>query len=99
MKKKILLVCNAGMSTSILVRNMKQVAKDEGKEYDIEALPFEKGREQFPSADVILIGPQVKFYEAQVKQAAPGKGVAVIPVQVYGLVDGKKAIELAESLF
>ncbi len=35
--KNILLVCNAGMSTSILVRNMQNAAKELGVDCHVEA--------------------------------------------------------------
>ena len=38
--KKILLVCAAGMSTSLLVNRMKESAIEQGIEIDIEALPI-----------------------------------------------------------
>ena len=37
--KKILLVCSAGMSTSLLVNKMKDAAKEFNVEVDINALP------------------------------------------------------------
>ena len=37
--KKILLVCSAGMSTSLLVNKMKNAAKEMDVEVEIEALP------------------------------------------------------------
>lgn len=37
--KKILLVCSAGMSTSLLVNKMKSAAQDMNVEVEIEALP------------------------------------------------------------
>ena len=36
--KKILLVCSAGMSTSLLVNKMKDAAKECGEEVEINAL-------------------------------------------------------------
>ena len=38
MAKKILLVCSAGMSTSMLVKKMSDYAKKTGLEYEIKAL-------------------------------------------------------------
>ena len=35
--KKILLVCSAGMSTSMLVKKMQETADKENKDYEIEA--------------------------------------------------------------
>ena len=37
--KKILLVCSAGMSTSLLVTKMQEAAKEMQVEIDINALP------------------------------------------------------------
>ena len=37
--KKILLVCNAGMSTSMLVLKMEKAAQDKGIEMEVKALP------------------------------------------------------------
>ena len=36
--KKILLVCNAGMSTSMLVLKMEKAAQDKGIEMEVKAL-------------------------------------------------------------
>ena len=35
---KILLACNAGMSTSLLVENMKKAAQEKGLEIEIKAV-------------------------------------------------------------
>lgn len=37
---KILLVCNAGMSTSILVREMEKAAKEQQLELEVTAMGF-----------------------------------------------------------
>ncbi|HCW54811.1 MAG TPA: PTS sugar transporter subunit IIB, partial [Clostridium sp.] len=37
--KKILLVCSAGMSTSLLVTKMREAAAAKGEEVQIDALP------------------------------------------------------------
>ena len=41
--KKIMLVCSAGMSTSLLVTKMEQSAKKLGDEVEIFALPMSDG--------------------------------------------------------
>ena len=41
MDKRILLVCSAGMSTSLLVQKMKKVAESQGKKYEIWATPVD----------------------------------------------------------
>lgn len=44
--KKILLVCNAGMSTSMLVAKMKKAAQADGVEVSIEANPWQTQRKR-----------------------------------------------------
>ena len=58
--KKILLVCAAGMSTSLLVNKMKESAIEKGIEIDIEALPISECSTVIDSVDIVLLGPQVR---------------------------------------
>ncbi|HHW01296.1 MAG TPA: PTS sugar transporter subunit IIB [Thermoanaerobacterales bacterium] len=94
---KILLLCNAGMSTSLLVEKMKKEAKNLDIEAVIDALPIEDLDKVIDNYDVILLGPQVKFKERMVSElcTAHSKKYVFIPPQVYGMVDGKKALDLA----
>ena len=54
--KKILLVCAAGMSTSLLVSRMKKHAEALNEEVDIIALPVSEAGTAASSADVVLLG-------------------------------------------
>ena len=53
----ILLVCAAGMSTSLLVNRMNEAAKKEGIDVHIEAHPVSSVASFGDAADVILLGP------------------------------------------
>lgn len=81
--KKILLVCNAGMSTSMLVQKMKRVAAEKNVEVTIEAIPSTDLTECWESADVILLGPQIGFMKDSVKETVENK----IPVEVINTLD------------
>lgn len=96
----ILLVCTFGMSTSLLVKKMKDEAKARGIETHIDAMPVEELPEMIDYYDAILFGPQVKYKEKMVSElcAAHSKKYIFIPPQVYGMVDGKKTLELALKL-
>lgn len=48
--------------------------------------------------DVMLLGPQVRFLESKMKGIAGGKPVAVIDMQAYGTMNGKKVLEQALKL-
>lgn len=99
---KILLMCTAGMSTSLLVNKMIKYSKEikEYGEIEIEAKPIDELENHVDEYDLFLLGPQVKYKE---KWAGPiikekGKKYAVIPPQVYGRIDGKKALQIALDL-
>lgn len=95
---KILLVCAAGMSTSLLVTKMKKEATSRALgEVFIDALPIEDLDKVIDKFDVVLLGPQVRYKEKMVADIckAHGKRYGNIPPQVYGMIDGPKALDLA----
>ena len=56
----ITLICNLGMSTSMLVDKMAEYAKGKGIEVDIEARAFQRIDDRIKNTDVLLVGPQVR---------------------------------------
>lgn len=98
---KILLMCAAGMSTSLLVTKMEKYAKEINlTDLTISAEPVEDLERHVDQYDVFLLGPQVKYKEKWVKEIVDKKGKSYgnIPPQIYGMVDGKKTLELALGL-
>ncbi|MBS5983376.1 PTS sugar transporter subunit IIB [Clostridium butyricum] len=94
--KNILLVCNAGMSTSLLVNKMKEEAVARGVEVNINALPVAEVKEAIDKVDIVLLGPQVRFQKAQVEEYAAGRiPVEVIDIRAYGAMNGKAVLESA----
>lgn len=94
---KVLLVCAAGMSTSLLVTKMVQ----NGEPGDVvEAVPVNEIGHNIDRFDVVLLGPQIKFRLAEVEKVAKPKGipVGVVDMRVYGMMDGKSAMEQARKL-
>ncbi|WP_163527064.1 PTS sugar transporter subunit IIB [Halobacillus ihumii] len=101
--KRILLACSAGMSTSLLVTKMKEAAKEKGIECEIWAVAQDKAPKDMKQADVLLIGPQMKFMKKKFEKTAADIGIPVdvIDPMSYGRVDGnavlEKALKLIES--
>ena len=92
--KKILLVCSAGMSTSLLVNKMKSAAQDMNVEVEIEALPVSECSTKINEVDIVLLGPQVRFQKPQVEKLTNGTiPVEVIDMRQYGVMDGKGILE------
>lgn len=101
--KQILLVCSAGMSTSLLVTKMEAAAKEEGYDCKIFALPFSDAPRVLEEVDVILLGPQVRFQKSAIEKLAAGRKNGVIPVDVidmrdYGTMNGKAVFALAKKM-
>jgi len=87
------------MSTSLLVNKMKEVAASQGKNYDIHAHALTEEAKYAPTADVILIGPQVRYALKKVQAAYPDTPVSDIDMRTYGLMDGAGVIKIAEKFF
>lgn len=96
--KKIVLFCAGGMSTSLLVNKMKEAAAAEGREYDISAHGLASAETYGPNADVILLGPQVRYALNDLKKKFPGKPIDSIEMQAYGTMNGKKVLAKAVEL-
>jgi len=94
----ILLVCAAGMSTSLLVNRMNDAAKAKGIDVHIEAHPVSDVKTYGENADVILLGPQVRFQLKNVTALFPNKPVEVIQMQDYGMMNGTKVLDHALKL-
>lgn len=98
--KKILLLCQAGMSTSLLVKKMTEAAQKKGIEAEIKAVGLEKFQENIDQYDVFLLGPQVKYKKAELEKIAAevGKKVEVINTVDYGMMRGDKVLDFALGL-
>jgi PTS system cellobiose-specific IIB component len=93
--KHILLVCNAGMSTSMLVKKMQNEAKASNIEVSIEAKPLAEAKKDLANYDCILLGPQIRYELKNVKGMAGDLPVDVINMQDYGMMNGKKVLKTA----
>ena len=92
--KKILLVCSAGMSTSLLVTKMRNSAKEKGIEVEIDALPVAEASTAVDNVDIVLLGPQVRFQKGTVEKLVKGRiPVEVMVMRLYGMMNGKAILE------
>ena len=94
--KKIVLVCAGGMSTGVLVNNMKQAAQ-KAIPVSIDAFSIESVASVAKDADCVLLGPQVSYRLAEV-QGLVACPTASIDMRTYGMMDGQKALEQALEL-
>ena len=90
---KILLVCNAGMSTSLLVLRMEKSAQEKGLEVKIMAVGITEAEAIMEDWDIVLLGPQVRHQIKMLQDKASGSmPVEVIDMRDYGLMNGEKVL-------
>ena len=90
---KILLMCNAGMSTSIMKMKLEAEAKKLGMDAVVEAIPMGEMAGNMDDADAILLGPQIRFAANDVKAKAGDKPVMVIAPQDFGMMKADKVMK------
>lgn len=98
--KRILLFCSAGMSTSLMVTKMREAAKESGVDASIDAFPEAEMAKHLEDADVVLLGPQIRYALGRAKKLCESKNIplAVINAMDYGMMDGKKVLDQAMNL-
>lgn len=98
--KKIMLVCSAGMSTSLLVQKMEKAAEERTMEVEIFASAESDAKRYYDSVDVVLLGPQVRFMLKKMTESLNkfNTPVAVIDSISYGTLNGEKVLDQAISL-
>lgn len=97
----IVLVCNAGMSTSVLVQKMEKVAGARNFEVKITACSVEVLEEMVSTQkiDVIMVGPQIRHMMPNVKKIANDEiPVDLIDMRDYGMLNGEAVLDKAIKL-
>ena len=95
--RKIVLLCSAGMSTSLLVTKMQQAADAQGYEAQIEAHPAADAAKFASDADVVLIGPQIRFQLGALQEELSCP-VEPVDMMAYGQMDGAAVIAQAKEI-
>lgn len=101
---KIMLACNLGASTSILVKKMETVVegseKLKDKNIQIKALSVGEIEDHINDYDVILLGPQISHRLDELKKIADAhqKPIEVINSQDYGTMNAGNVIKEAIAL-
>jgi len=97
---KVLLVCSAGMSTSLLAQAMQAAAAAQGRALEVVSASASELPEALEGVAAALVAPQVRhrFSHLVALCQEAGVGAALIEPQVYGRVDGPAALAQALAL-
>lgn len=94
---KILVVCNAGMSSSILVKKIGEYAQSIGEDASVQAVSSASASDEAGKWDVCLVAPQIRYMVNDIK-AKVGVPTDCVDMRVYAMADGKAAYEQAKAL-
>lgn len=85
--KKVILLCNAGMSSSLMAKKVSEYFASNGTDIKVDATTTANSEEVFENKDydMILVSPQVRmlYEEYKVKAIETGKKIAQVTVDAY----------------
>ncbi len=92
---KVMFVCCAGMSTSLLVEKVNKAAKEKEVDIEVYAVGEAEARKNLSGADILLLGPQVRYLENNFRKAMESSEtkLGVVDMLAYGRMDGEKVLE------
>ena len=95
----ILLCCSAGMSTSLLVTKWRRLQSSRFRRKDLGCI-WGCSKTNIDQADVLLLGPQVRYMLSSMKTLADERnvGIDVINPMHYGMMNGEAVLDHALTL-
>ena len=86
----IVMLCNLGMSTGMMVKKLEQEAAKRNLEATVHAYPMVELDEHLDGTDAILLGPQIRFALDDIKKQAGSIPVMAIAPQDFGTMNRQK---------
>ena len=85
----IVMLCNLGMSTGMMVKKLEQEAAKRNLEATVHAYPMV----ELDGTDAILLGPQIRFALDDIKKQAGSIPVMAIAPQDFGTMNAAKVLD------
>ena len=96
-QKTALLICTAGITTGLLVKNVQNAADERGLDIHVYSAPAIIAEQaiQSQTIDALMIGPQSKYEIARLKDFLTYKAVPykLISKENYEILDGEAVLE------
>ncbi len=91
----IILVCGAGMSTSLMCKKIQDAARDASVEAEVKAMGLPDFQVYKGEVDAALIAPQISYKTNTLKKERTDvKFIETIPSLDYALMNGAKVLQL-----
>lgn len=85
--KKVMLICNAGMSSSLMAKKVTEQLEKDGKDIIVDATTSSDSDRVLTGDEyaMILVSPQIRMYFDAYKEKADanGKSIAQVPFNAY----------------
>lgn len=85
--KNVMLICNAGMSSSVMAKKTTKFLQEKGEEIQVDSTTIASADKVFTSDkyDLVLVSPQIrmKFDEFSKKAENNNKKIAQVPFNAY----------------
>ena len=97
MPYKILIICQYGASSCLLVNRMLKAADAQRVNVSVNACSEMMLEEEVVEADIVLIAPQVRFMSKEIHSMCEDYSVPIMDIgpKDYGNMDGSKILEIA----
>ena len=96
--KKLLVICGAGMTSSVLVSSMREAAsKLPETEYRIGSCSLAQIEKYVPQADIVFLAPHLSYMEKDMRRKYPETPVFLIPAKTYSEVNGQGVLDLLKQ--
>lgn len=98
---KIVLCCQGGFSTTMLMDSMKRTVRDSQKlneaDFTFKAIPVDQLPAEVDDTDVVIFGPQVAHRVDSIKEILDPHAIpyTVVDKDTYGKMDGATVLKMA----
>lgn len=91
----IVLLCQFGASTGMLADSIRESAEQRGMKVVVNAYSISEAKNVVKDADVVLLGPQLRFQKAKVESLIDSEDIPVMVVNTmdYGMMNGGAVLD------
>lgn len=97
MLKKIVLVCDGGISISVFGKQVQDRADSIGYHLEVQSSSMRQVKDH-EDIDLVLLAPQLRFQIKELEKAMPHTQVANIDMRIYGRKDEDALIKEIQKL-
>ncbi len=96
---KLMLICGAGMSSSLLSNKVNDAIKKRDLDVEAWAIASVDFKANLEKADVVLLAPQIRFMRKQFEEQLGDTPIEVIDFTVYGSMNGDKIVDQGIKIY